>query len=164
MHAWAEVCHLLQSSEWGKWTSRKRRIHGNGNTERKEIALASYSTASRTSTVFYFVHSWLLHAGQRGDWILFLHCMGVGVRTALLVFTQLSSITEGFKLCWRTGQKLTFKPSSLGARSSQGHAVRSPIAIDLITKELHITVNDQRLISYLFLKVYTSYICFIIFH
>ena len=38
-------------------------------------------------------------------------CMGIGVRTALFVFTQLSSVTEGFKLCWRTGQKLTLKPS-----------------------------------------------------
>ena len=40
-------------------------------------------------------------------------CMGVGVHTALLAFTQLSSVTEGFKLCWRTGQKLTLKPSFL---------------------------------------------------
>ena len=37
-------------------------------------------------------------------------CMGVGVRTALLAFTQLSNVTEGFKLCWRTGQKLTLNP------------------------------------------------------
>ena len=33
-------------------------------------------------------------------------CMGVGVRTTLLAFIQLSSVTEGFirTLCWRTGQ------------------------------------------------------------
>ena len=31
-------------------------------------------------------------------------CMGFGVHTALLAFRQLSSVTEGFKLCWRTGQ------------------------------------------------------------
>ena len=32
----------------------------NGNTERKKIALATVQyTASRTSTVLYFVHSWL---------------------------------------------------------------------------------------------------------
>ena len=31
--------------------------------------------------------------------------MGVDVHTALFAITQLSSITEGFKLCWRTGQK-----------------------------------------------------------
>jgi len=36
--------------------------------------------------------------------------MGIDVHTALLVFTQLSSVTEGFKLCWRTGQKLILKP------------------------------------------------------
>jgi len=29
------------------------------------------------------------------------------------IFTQLSSVTEGFKLCWKTGQKLTLKPSFL---------------------------------------------------
>jgi len=40
-------------------------------------------------------------------------CMGVGVHTALQTFTQLSSVTEGFKLCWRTGPKLTLKPSFL---------------------------------------------------
>jgi len=34
--------------------------------------------------------------------------MGVGVRTTSLAFTQLGSVTEGFKQCWRTGQKLTF--------------------------------------------------------
>jgi len=56
-------------------------------------------------------------------------CMGVGVCTALLVFTQLSSVTEGFKLCWRTGQKLTLKPSVLavmclrGSRSSLHHPI-----------------------------------------
>ena len=38
-------------------------------------------------------------------------CMGVSVCTALLTFTQLSSIIEGFKLCWRTGQRLTLNPS-----------------------------------------------------
>jgi len=38
-------------------------------------------------------------------------CMGIGMHTALLAFTQLNSITERFKLCWRTGQKLTLKPS-----------------------------------------------------
>ena len=32
-------------------------------------------------------------------------CMGVGVRTAFLAITQLGSVTEGFKLCWKTGQK-----------------------------------------------------------
>ena len=66
-------------------------------------------------------------------------CMGVGVRTALLAFTQLSSVTEGFKLCWRTGQKLTLKPSFLsfallrasimsirGVRSSRHHPVNRP--------------------------------------
>ena len=31
-------------------------------------------------------------------------CMGFGVHTALLAFRQLSSITEGFKPCWKTGQ------------------------------------------------------------
>ena len=46
--------------------------------------------------------------------------MGVGVRTALLAFTQLSSVTEGFKLCWSTGQMLTMKPSFFEARI--GHA------------------------------------------
>ena len=30
--------------------------------------------------------------------------MGFGVHTALLAFRQLSSVTEGFKPCWRTGQ------------------------------------------------------------
>jgi len=40
-------------------------------------------------------------------------CMGVGARTALLAFTQLNSVTEVFKLFWRTGQKLTLKPSFL---------------------------------------------------
>ena len=38
-------------------------------------------------------------------------CMGVSVYTALLSFTQLSSVTEGFKQCWRIGQKLTLNPS-----------------------------------------------------
>ena len=38
-------------------------------------------------------------------------CMDIGVHTALLVFSQLDSVNEGFKLCWRTGQKLTLKPS-----------------------------------------------------
>ena len=38
-------------------------------------------------------------------------CMGTDMHTALLVFSQLDSINEGFKLCWRTGQKLTLKPS-----------------------------------------------------
>ena len=31
-------------------------------------------------------------------------CMGFGVHTALLGLIQLGSVTEGFKLCWRTGQ------------------------------------------------------------
>jgi len=47
-------------------------------------------------------------------------CMGVGVHTVLLAFTQLSGVTEGFKLCWRTGQKLTLKPSFLA--EGQGHS------------------------------------------
>ena len=42
-------------------------------------------------------------------------CMGVGVHTALQTFTQLSSVTEGYKLCWRTGPKLTLKPSFLSS-------------------------------------------------
>jgi len=51
-------------------------------------------------------------------------------------------------LCWlRCRLSYSLLRSSIqairGARSSQGHAVRSPTAIDLITKESHITVNDQ---------------------
>jgi len=51
-------------------------------------------------------------------------------------------------LCWlRCRLSYSLLCSSIqairGARSSQGHAVRSPTAIDLITKESHITVNDQ---------------------
>ena len=45
-----------------------------------------------------------------------VHSVGVGVCTALLAFTQLSSVTEGFKLCWSTGQMLTMKPSFFEAR------------------------------------------------
>ena len=61
-------------------------------------------------------------------------------------------------LCWlRCRLSYSLLRSSIqairGARSSQGHAVKSPTAIDHITKESHITVNDQLFISYLFLKV-----------
>ena len=35
------------------------------------------------------------------------------------------------------------KQSEVPDPPSQGHAVRSPTAIDLITKESHITVNNQ---------------------
>jgi len=69
----AAYLFLASNSVAGKWTSRKRWKHrkqkwktemetrkwkhGNRNMERKNHA--SYSTASRTSIVFYFVHSWL---------------------------------------------------------------------------------------------------------
>jgi len=60
-------------------------------------------------------------------------CMGVGVRTALLVFTQIGSVTEGFKLCWRTGQKLTLKPSFDHPDTIQPLSVQSTFSLQKAT-------------------------------
>ena len=50
--------------------------------------------------------------------------MGFGVHTALLAFRQLSSVTEGFKPCWRTGQSAHLETILLrGTRSSFGRPV-----------------------------------------
>ena len=48
---------------------------------------------------------------------------GFGVHTALLAFRQLSSVTEGFKTCWRTGQSAHLETILFGTLSSFGRPV-----------------------------------------
>ena len=48
--------------------------------------------------------------------------MGIGVCTALSAFTQLSSITEGFKLCWRSGQKAHLETILFGRSNPPSHS------------------------------------------
>ena len=62
--------------------------------------------------------------------------MGVDVCTALLAFIQLSSITEVFKLCWRTGQKFTLNPSFL-------HHPATECPVDLQLVEGHGNLDSQ---------------------
>ena len=77
--------------------SRHRSGRGGGLTSRLGLWLGGGAAGSIPRSAFVFC----------GGENICVHClcMGVGVRTALLAFTQLSSITEWFKLCWRTGQK-----------------------------------------------------------
>ena len=49
-------------------------------------------------------------------------CVGVGVCTALFGFTQLSSITEGFKLCWRSGRKAHLETIPFGRSNPPSHS------------------------------------------
>ena len=58
-------------------------------------------------------------------------CVGVGVRTTLLVFTQLSSVTEGFKMCWRTGhlETILFNPCLLRGLCAPAAITELPIPI-----------------------------------
>ena len=63
-------------------------------------------------------------------WVLLHVC------TALLAFIQLSSITEVFKLCWRTGQKFTLNPSFL-------HHPATECPVDLQLVEGHGNLDSQ---------------------
>ena len=67
-------------------------------------------------------------------------CVGVGVCTALFGFTQLSSITEGFKLCWRSGRKAHLETIPFGRSNPPSHLFSFFFFVILALYQLLLTV------------------------